>query len=292
MQFDFYPMQKHYILNALGWKNSVIRFLTSIILTAIFFMLGSIPLNVVYAGNEMIRLLFMLLPFATGLGGLLLSVYWIHQARATDLVMPHDMDRIDFGRLFFGFGLWLAIQVLMEMVLYIKDPGNYLVGLTSVYSWAILLLVAIVFVPVQTSFEELLIRSYMFQQFYVIFRCPWAVLFITSVLFATLHFRNPETVQYGFGIMFGYYMLAGVIMGLISLLDGRMELGMGFHAANNIFASVLVSYKSSAFSTSTLIVVKELNVYFSFLLFILGSLLFIVLASVKYGLFSKCKSNL
>jgi hypothetical protein len=48
------------------------------------------------------------------------------------------------------------------------------------------------------------------------------------------------------------------VLGLVSILDDGIETAIGAHAANNVFASIFVTYKSSALQTDA--VFKQLNV--------------------------------
>ena len=96
-----------------------------------------------------------------------------------------------------------------------------------------------------------------------------------------MHSFNPEIDAFGFWIMMPQYICFGLIFGLITVLDDGIELAIGAHAANNIFASILVSSKSSVLQTPALLVQQEINpVKEMIALFILGVLFVAVLSFI------------
>ena len=284
-------MNNHYLNNALSWKNSSIRFCLSLTITVLFFILGTLPGKYIITNNDHLILVFMLIPFATGMLSLLFSVNRIHRIGIKDLFVHSSVSHINLQKILFGFVLWFMIQTILEFIMFMKYPDNYEFGVVSVVSWLELLLIGLLLIPIQTSFEELFIRSYIMQQLFVYLRNPWISLGLTSILFATLHFGNPETSHYGIIVMLGYYLLAGFLMGAISLIDKGLELALGMHAANNIYAACFVSYKNAAFSTTTLINVDELNVYYSISLFTFGAVIFLIICAVRYHWFNKIEAN-
>ncbi len=116
----------------------------------------------------------------------------------------------------------------------------------------ILCFIAIIFVPLQTSFEEYLFRGYLMQGIGVIVKNKWVPLIITSAVFGLLHFANPEVDKLGSVIMV-YYIGTGLFLGIMTLMDEGMELSLGFHAANNLFTALLVTADWTAFQTHSIL---------------------------------------
>jgi hypothetical protein len=54
-----------------------------------------------------------------------------------------------------------------------------------------------------------------------------------------------------------YYIGTGLFLGIITLMDDGMELALGFHAANNLFAALLVTSDWSALQTDA--VLKDIS---------------------------------
>ena len=78
-------------------------------------------------------------------------------------------------------------------------------------------------------------------------------LIITSIIFGLLHGLNPEVEKLGWIIMI-YYMGTGLVLAVFTLMDEGTELAIGFHAANNIIAAVLVTSDWVVFQTDALLI--------------------------------------
>jgi hypothetical protein len=76
----------------------------------------------------------------------------------------------------------------------------------------------------------------------------WWPLLLTSLIFGLLHMFNPEVEKMGYGIMV-FYMGTGLFLGILTLMDEGLELALGFHAANNLTAALLVTADWTAFQT-------------------------------------------
>ena len=107
-------------------------------------------------------------------------------------------------------------------------------------------------IPLQTSFEEYLFRGYLMQGIGTLFKNRWSPLIITSMVFGSLHFFNPEVTKLGNIIMF-YYIGTGFLLGIMTLMDDGMELALGFHAGNNLITAVLVTADWTAFQTNSIL---------------------------------------
>jgi membrane protease YdiL (CAAX protease family) len=75
-------------------------------------------------------------------------------------------------------------------------------------------------------------------------------------MFGAIHIGNPEIQAIGSHILI-YYIAVGIFLGLITLFDNGMELAMGYHAANNIFAALVVTNDWQAFQTDALFLDKS-----------------------------------
>jgi uncharacterized protein len=49
-----------------------------------------------------------------------------------------------------------------------------------------------------------------------------------------------------------YYIGTGLFLGLLTLMDDGLELSMGYHAVNNIFAALILTNDWQAFQTDAL----------------------------------------
>ena len=226
-------------------------------------------------------LLLMIFSFAAGLVFLLLGVRTVHKRKLKTLVGVRD--GLDWKRYAFGFGFWLSISVILIALDYLMHPEDFQVNFKPA-SFFILILISLFFIPLQTSFEELLFRGYLMQGLGVLFRNTWVPLLLTSAGFGLLHAFNPEVDKLGPLILL-YYIGTGFLFGVITLLDEGTELALGMHAANNIAAAVFVTMDWAVFQTDALLVdhsEPSLGMEMMLPVFILYPLV-IVFLSRKYG---------
>lgn len=208
-----------------------------------------IPQMAALMGNNLF-LFLLLLSFAVGLIGLLLTTKKLHNQSFTHLTTSRK--QIDWKRFWFVFFLWGGITSSLVLIDYFFfNPEDYVFNF-KLQSFLILCVIAILFVPLQTSFEEYLFRGYLMQGFGVIFKNRLAALVITSIGFGMMHIANPEVQKLGYVIMV-YYIGTGLFLGIITLMDEGLELALGFHAANNLFAALLVTADWTAFQTDSIL---------------------------------------
>lgn len=199
--------------------------------------------------GEINFLIQMLLPFAVALGLLLLWVRFIHKQSLTALTTSRS--RIDWGRVFFAFFLWGILTTVLVFIDYKLSPENYQWNFDA-GQFLKLAGVAIVLIPLQTSFEEYFFRGYLMQGIGIYTGYRWVPLVITSLFFGLLHLGNPEVGKLGMGIMI-YYIGTGFFLGILTLMDEGLELALGFHAANNLFTALLVTANWTAFQTPSIL---------------------------------------
>ena len=74
---------------------------------------------------------------------------------------------------------------------------------------------------------------------------------MTSVIFGFLHTSNPEVEKIGYGILI-YYIGTGFFLGILTIVDRGIELALGFHIANNLLISLLLTSSWTAFQTESI----------------------------------------
>ena len=139
----------------------------------------------------------------------------------------------------FSFGIWGFLSSMIILSGYIISPEEYEINFKLI-PFIILTCIAIILIPIQTSFEEYLFRGYLMQGFAGLFRNRWAPLLMTSIIFGCLHLANPEVDKLGYNLVW-WYMGTGLVLGIMTLMDEGIELALGVHASNNLFAALLVT---------------------------------------------------
>ena len=200
--------------------------------------------------NKNLFLFLMLFMFAVGLVFLLIGIKYIHKRTITSLVTSRK--KIDWKRFLFGFLSWGILVLVLSVIGIYLAPENYTFNFNA-KPFFILVGISIVFIPLQTSLEELLFRGYFMQGLGTLAKNKWVPLVITSVCFGLLHGANPEVQKLG-SILMVFYIGTGFFYGITTLMDEGTELALGLHAANNMIAAFLVTTDWMVFQTDALFI--------------------------------------
>lgn len=194
-------------------------------------------------------LIYLILPFVFCLFTLFLSLKLLH--RRTILSVLTTRDKFDWKRFFVSFSLFGVVMTL-SLLFVINTSGNVHWNF-NVHTFLPLILISLILIPLQTSCEEVLFRGYLFQGFGHFFRRGWIAVVLTGVIFGLMHSANPEVDKLGMIVMI-FYIGTGIFLGVVTLMDGGLELSMGYHAINNIFAALIITNDWQAFQTDALFV--------------------------------------
>ncbi|MDP5026783.1 MAG: CPBP family intramembrane metalloprotease [Flavobacterium sp.] len=210
--------------------------------------------------NQYIRLLGVNITFVLLVAplviGLLLVLFWTKIIQGISLTsLTTSRSKIDWKRVFFSFLLWGSITTIMILALYYNQPENFEWNFQP-EKFFIFLILAIILIPMQTSFEEYLFRAHMMQGIGLATNSRLIPLLVTSILFGLMHIANPEVGKIGYIIMV-YYIGTGFFLGIMTLMDEGLELALGFHAANNLVGALLLTADWTAFQTNSIL--KDLS---------------------------------
>ncbi len=260
-----------FIQQAFKYQSEFWRYIIGVAIVLVFIIAGQLPLGLAIfleggfeiAGmeqDEMLQLLdsnlnlfLILLSFAFGLAGVFLAAKVLHSQPI--IALTTTRKKIDWGRFFFAFGLVAIFSIVVTLGDYFANPEDYFFNFKP-GPFFIMLLIAIIMIPLQTSFEEYFFRGYLMQGVGTLVRNKWVPLILTSVVFGGLHFFNPEVTKLGNIIMI-YYIGTGFMLGIMTLMDEGLELALGFHAGNNLITAVLVTADWTAFQTNS--VLKDIS---------------------------------
>ena len=293
----------NYIQQAYKGKNEWYHWVLTIVL--VFFgwqILGVIPLvmaaaaksenvaqfsefakdNFMTAGIDKNFFLFlMIFTFFVGLLFLFIGIKYVHKRSITSLVTSRD--KIDWKRFFYGFFVWGILAIVMSYVGVLLAPENFIWNFNAT-PFFILVAISFLFLPFQTSLEELLFRGYFMQGIGVLAKNRWVPLIITSVVFGLLHGANPEVAKLG-QITMVFYIGTGLFYGIVTLMDEGTEIALGLHAINNITAAFFITTDWTVFQTDALFIdTSEPSVTWEMFLpvFVLYPIMLFVF-SKKYG---------
>jgi uncharacterized protein len=193
------------------------------------------------------------LPFLAIILGLVISTKFIHGRRFRSLISPQA--HFSWSRFFTGFGVWFGILGLSLVVALVATPGD-LSWTFDPAKWLPLLIVVLIFTPLQTAAEELFCRGYLMQGLGLLTRNRLLLMALPSALFALAHFSNPEMGRSPVWMALSYWAL-GVFLAAVTLRDNRLELALGVHAAQNIFVLLLLNTEDSVLKTPSVWTLKE-----------------------------------
>jgi membrane protease YdiL (CAAX protease family) len=283
-------------------KNAFWRyFLGGVIPFLVSNIIGAIPLGIVmvtYAidGSEVpqkggmpdfemmgidpnIGLLLLLFPFILAFFTMVLIIKPLHNRSFGTVV--NGGRKVRWGRMLVSALVWTVISALWLAWSVRSDPDNFIPNNTS-SSLIILAVIALLLIPFQAAYEEILFRGYLIQGFTVLTRNRWLPIVVTSILFGLMHALNPEVQEYGFMTMIPQYIFFGLVFAILTMLDDGIELAIGAHAANNVFLSIFLTHKDAALQTPAMYEQLEIYPWQEFAGLVAMSFLFIAVMAVVY----------
>jgi len=262
-----------FIIQAFKPQNRFWKYLVGSVIIIAVATLGQLPFGLAVAAKalasgkaiptteaEMFRYLdlnlgffLIMLSFVAALFGIILVVRSLHHQKLKEIITSRP--KIDWKRFFFAFAIWGIFSVITTALAYFMEPENYVLQF-NLPKFLLLCLIAIPMIPIQTSVEELIFRGYLMQGFGLLAKNRWFPLVLTSLIFGCLHLMNPEVDKMGYIISL-YYIATGLLLGIMTLMDEGTELSLGFHAANNLTAALLVTADWTALQTPS--VLKDIS---------------------------------
>ena len=200
--------------------------------------------------SKNLRFFLLLLTFVLTVPGILLVVNKLHDLPIMSIISKRK--KIDYNRILFAFTIAGTIISLSVLIGYYLSPENYELNF-KLKEFLILTIIAILFVPIQTSVEEIVFRGYLMQGFGHWLNSRFMALFLTSTIFGFLHFFNPEINKLGNSFII-LYIISSFTFGIMTLMDEGLELAMGFHAGNNLFIALLLTADWTVFNTDSLLI--------------------------------------
>lgn len=225
------------------------------------------------------ELILMLSVFVVLLISAIFLIKKLHNRSFSEIV--NGRKKIRWNRFWVGVFIWGTISLIYIMYDYISNPTNFKLQF-NLMSFIPLFFISFILIPWQTTCEEFMFRGYLAQGIGAWTRSRWLAIIIPALLFGLLHFANPEVKEFGFWVTMPQYIGFGLLFGLISVLDDGIELAMGMHAINNILASLVTTHKASAFQTSAIFEIQEINPQKDLSEFIIISVIVFVLLAKKY----------
>ena len=246
--------------------STVLQVIATVLLVVFFYLFGGVGLHIDYILNSSAvwsdavdiqeymltlgsnRVFFWLLfPFLIVFVVFLCAIKWIHKRKTLSVFTKRS--QFDWSRVFLSFFLVLTILVLTTCIqIFFSEE---IIWNLQWRRFIPLVIISLVMIPFQTTLEELLFRGYLMQGLKTKFGSNILAVLISGVFFGLMHMGNPEIEAIGYHVL-SYYIIIGIFLGCLVVFDNGLELSIGFHAANNIFAALIVSNDWQVFQTDAL----------------------------------------
>lgn len=209
--------------------------------------------------------------------GLALAMRFLHRRPLMTLVSTER--RFDWIRIAQAAAVWGGIGLIAAAVEHGLYPDRYYLSFNAEH-FLVFAVIALVLTPLQTTTEELLFRGYVMQGLSLRMRRPFAIAAVSAFIFTLPHLMNPE-MQRGALLLAASYYTIGFLLAVITLRDGRLDLAIGVHAANNLMLALIANYEGSALTGESIFMARELDPVYSFVSLATGSVVFYVVFFVR-----------
>ncbi len=205
-----------------------------------------------FMGKSKLVYASMLLTFPPLVFGLWVTLKAIHKRGFKTLMTAHTKFR--WGRVLFSMLVFWVVAGSLTIIAHIMG-FNEVVGVFDPSRFWGYALISLLLIPLQSATEEIILRGYLNQGLAKYIKNPWIVFTLTSALFMSLHLGNPEAAEGAANgnliITMSSYFIFGMFACLLTYIDGGLESAIGVHAANNLYASIMLGYDNSALPTPT-----------------------------------------
>ncbi len=213
-------------------------------------------------------------------------------ARACKTRLKKELDPKEGGfrtsLFFFALLLMLFFQLSSLMLpIYQKIRNTESTGFI-LYS----AIVALLTIPFQTLFEELLYRILPLRLIgdgkIESSGKSMLIIVLFSLAFMLMHIGNPEIKRYGH-ILLLYYFLSGIMLGLFMIFSKGVEISWAYHLAINLYGAIIASSESGVLGNRTFFILESNHaVAQSFISLILSSalMLYLIYIGRRKNLFS------
>ena len=167
------------------------------------------------------------------------------------------INEFRWWRVAMGFWVWIILVGGPAVISVAAGSGDYRFSFDPV-TFLPYLIIALLLLPIQTTSEELFFRGWVIQ---------WAargsgnilwLSVLSGVLFSLPHLLNPEAAGDIVGAFFGYFSV-GFALGWVTVRDRSLEVAIGAHLSNNLFAALVIGYEGGALPAEALFTTDSLE---------------------------------
>ena len=196
--------------------------------------------------NKMVQLydniglsLFCIIPIF----GLFLSIKFIHKRPFRTLMTGAAKFR--WKLTFIGAGVLIVCMAIVYPLAMLIAPQQFEYQGIDRELILLIILVAIFAIPIQTTVEELFFRGFLLQWFAKFLKSPILLGAVITIIFALMHFWNPEMAMGPLFVAGGYIVMSIAYTASTLILKGT-EFAIGVHAANNMMLMIFFLFSENA----------------------------------------------
>ncbi|MDP6770492.1 MAG: CPBP family intramembrane metalloprotease, partial [Anaerolineales bacterium] len=191
--------------------------------------------------------------FIIGIIGVWITVKLIHKKTLTQVITGRRT--FDYNRVVYAIWVGLIIFAFLLALDRLFFHSDIEFRSPNIWEYITFFLFAIVLTPYQAALEEILFRGYLFQGMALLTKNKNFLVASSAIFFTAIHLLNPEPYEYGFGPYVTGMMIFGIFVSLLTLLDGGIELAVGYHAVNNLWVALVVNTELTSMHTPSLFII-------------------------------------
>jgi membrane protease YdiL (CAAX protease family) len=244
----------------------------------IFAQIGVFGIAYLFEGNfdvfsfEPITLLWVsMTPFGAALIILLISVRFLHKIPIKNFFTSKNF--FSWKYLLISAAIWFFLAVLSDVFLSFIQKDNYQFAFNA-KTFFPFLFSTLLLVPIQITAEESFFRGYLQKGFTRLTKQSWLGVILQAILFGLLHGANTEVSIYGVLTTMPFYIGIGLLLGIITRKYLGLEEALGLHFANNMYASLIVTFSGSSIESPALFLIKNYQPVISLVLFFITGIIY------------------
>ncbi|MCL2157524.1 MAG: CPBP family glutamic-type intramembrane protease [Methanobrevibacter sp.] len=264
--------------------------LFGLIIVSYFIFSGNLNSNVIintminFESNPTVFFLITFLSFIISTLIFFICVKYLHKRNLLSLVNTSKgkdssgkslswIKRVRWKKIIKGAVIWLIFLSIVEFILYVYAPNSFIINF-NIENISLMILLFIIAIPIQVTFEELFFRGYINQAISLKIKQPLLIILISSLIFSIGHILNG-----GNNLIFmienvSITFIVGIILSGFTLVDNGIELAIGAHLANNFFAFIITSSEGSLGNFNTIIQIVGIDPIVELLFSIISILIF------------------
>lgn len=239
-QQNLNTMENNFINSASLGKNGWRSYLSTILAIIIAIVLTNLLIRQILPsikellpkndfGKDLGLYCLVILVFGIALLAFIMAASKFHQRPIMSFIS--EDRKFNFKYYFIGFISWGILLFIGNLITDFGTFKNFVYNFNPKY-FCYLLLVGFIAIGIQSFFEEIIIRGYLFQALHMRIKNIFILIVLNALIFGVLHFG------YGIGSFLSSWLF-GIAFAIIVVFQKRIEFVSGAHNANNLLLALV-----------------------------------------------------